>query len=722
MTGEMTRPSDATPIRLTPIRPTPDQAAALDAIEGFLRDDGLDAFILRGGAGTGKTALIAALVGRLAARNLSPALVAPTGRAARILTHKVGRMAGGEAGTAVTIHRAIYALDRIEVNEDAVSETDPGLRMIFPLRGEEAVAPLIVVDEASMVGDREMQGDLLRFGSGRLLADLIAFCRMQRPGRAGDRLAKLLFVGDPAQLPPVGEETSPALDAGYLAATFGLQVAGFDLAVVLRQAEGSAILDRATRIREALAAGRFDTLSLRPDATEPDATEPDATEIVEVDAAGAVGLIVGGIRARDQVVAVVASNATALDYNRSVRERLWGDAALPVQPGDTLLVNRNSRRHGLSNGDVVKVLSVDQTAETVPVPLAGGHLVTLRFRQAVVAHREGDGTVVRTRCLLLENLLDQPGRDLTPLEQRALLVHFRTRHPDLSPKSAAFRQAIVEDPYVNALQVKYGYAMTCHKAQGGEWQTVLVHFAPGRGQRNPAFFRWAYTAVTRAVGRLILVNPPDFSPADIWAPDPAPAATADGPAEDPRADPDWHRLSFPAAAAPLMPVHRRLRALWAARGITIEGLQHLQYCERYTLAREGRRVMVQYHYNGKFQPGRAGMAPGGGDAALADEALAAFRPAADGTADAGQPAFIRDFLVELDAALAGTSIRRTGQKPMPYRLRIALADATRRGEIDVIHDARQNWTAVQEVGGPGATGGLCDDLRRLMTDRIGRGA
>ncbi len=706
MTGEMTRPND-----VTPIRPTPDQAAALDAIEGFLRDDGLDAFILRGGAGTGKTALIAALVGRLSARNLSPALVAPTGRAARILTHKVGRMAGGEAATAVTIHRAIYALDRIEVNEEAVSETDPGLRMIFPLRGEEAVAPLIVVDEASMVGDREMQGDLLRFGSGRLLADLIAFCRMRRPGRAGDRLAKLLFVGDPAQLPPVGEETSPALDAGYLAATFGLEVAGFDLATVLRQAEGSAILDRATRIREALAAGRFDTLSLRP----------DATEIVEVDAAGAVGLIVDGIRARDQVVAVVASNATALDYNRSVRERLWEDAALPVQPGDTLLVNRNSRRHGLSNGDVVKVLSVDQLAETVPVPLAGGHLVTLRFRHAVVAHREGDGTVVRTRCLLLENLLDQPGRDLTPLEQRALLVHFRTRRPELSPKSAAFRQAIVEDPYVNALQVKYGYAMTCHKAQGGEWQTVLVHFAPGRGQRNPAFFRWAYTAVTRAVGRLILVNPPDFSPADIWAPDPVPAATADNPGEDPRADPDWHRLSFPAAAAPLMQVHRRLRALWAARGITIEDLRHLQYCERYTLAREGRRAMVQYHYNGKFQPGRAGMAPGGGDAALAEEALAAFQGSADGAAEAEQPAFIRDFLVELDAALAGTSIRRTGQTPMPYRLRIGLADRTRTGEVDVIHDARQNWTAVQEVGGPGATGGLCDELRRLMTDRIGRG-
>lgn len=703
MTGEMITPATM------PFSLTPDQAAALDAIEAFLRDDAPDAFILRGGAGTGKTALIAALVARMAGRNLSPALVAPTGRAARILTHKVGRMAGGEAVTAVTIHRAIYALDRIEVNEEAVSETDPGMRMIFPLRGEEAVAPLIVVDEASMVGDREMQGDLLRFGSGRLLADLIAFCRMRRPGRERDRLAKLLFVGDPAQLPPVGEETSPALDAGHLAAAFGLKVTGFDLATVLRQAEGSAILDRATRIREALAAERFDTLSL----------SPDGAEIMEVDAAGAVGVIVDGIRAREQAVAVVASNATALDYNRSVRERLWGDAALPVQAGDTLLVNRNSRRHGLSNGDVVKVLSADDPAETVPVPLAGGHLVTLRFRHAVVAHREGGGTVVRTRCLLLENLLDQPGRDLTPLEQRALLVHFRTRHPDLSPKSAAFRQLIVEDPYVNALQVKYGYAVTCHKAQGGEWQTVLVHFAAGRGLRNPAFFRWTYTAITRAVRRLIVVNPPDFSPADVWAHDPAPAAMADTASEDPRTDPDWYRLSFPGAAAPLMAVHRRLRAAWAARGITIEGLQHLQYCERYTLARDGRRVMVQYHYNGKFRPGRAGLAPGGGDAGLAGDAIRAFQALEDDGAGAGQPAFIRDFLIELDAALAGTAIRRTGQKPMPYRLRIGLADATRAGEIDVIHDARQNWTAVQEVGGPGATHGLCDELRRLMTAHIG---
>jgi len=159
---------------------------------------------------------------------------------------------------------------------------------------------------------------------------------------------------------------------------------------------------------------------------------------------------------------------------------------------------------------LVKVTQVDVEAEKAQVALKGGQIVELRFRNAIVAFREGDGTIIQFQCLLLENLLGSPARELSPLEQRALLVHFRNRHRNLHPKSEEFRTAILHDLYFNALQVKYGYAMTCHKAQGGEWNTVLVHFTPGGGERNAHFFRWAYTAITRAAKKLIVVNPPDF--------------------------------------------------------------------------------------------------------------------------------------------------------------------------------------------------------------------
>ena len=470
------------------IKLTFEQPEALNAIKSFLRDDKLDAFILRGSAGTGKTTLIASLVDTLQEMHLSCALLAPTGRAARILGNKIKQITGRTDCDGTTIHRAIYTLTQVEVNEGAETANDPGVRMFFPLKQEESTAYLFVIDESSMVGDKENNGDFVQFGSGRLLKDIVTYARTSRPGRTNDHLTKLLFVGDPVQLPPVGETTSPALSPDYLRQEFGLNVASFDLKTVMRQAQGSAILDRATKLRDAMLAECFNAFSL----------QPDGQDIERVDASAAADLIVQGVHARNSNVAVVHSNAMALEYNRNIRERRWGDPGLPIQQGETLLVNRNSTVHPLSNGDLVKVTKVGEEAEKVQVNLRGGYSVELSFRTLTVIFRDGDGSIIETDCMVLENLLDSPQREITPLEQRALLVDFRKRHPDLNPKSAEFRRAIRTDTYFNALQVKYGYAMTCHKAQGGEWNTVVVDFESNGGNRNASFFRWAYTAITRA--------------------------------------------------------------------------------------------------------------------------------------------------------------------------------------------------------------------------------
>ena len=684
-----------------------EQLEALKAIQSFLRDDALDAFILRGSAGTGKTTLIAKLVEALGAMGLSCELLAPTGRAARIVGSKVRAIAGDTGCDGRTIHAAIYSLKHVEVNEEAESANDPGLRMIFPLRSDEPVVSLFIVDESSMVGDREAKGDLVRFGSGRLLSDLVAFSRSRRPGRSNDQLAKLLFVGDPVQLPPVGENVSPALSEQYLQQEFGLRVGTFELATVMRQAQGSAILDRATQLRDAVSAGRFNEFSL----------QSDQQDIQQADTGEALARILHGLRNKESNVAVVHSNAAALDYNRNIRQRLWGDAELPVRIGDTLLVNRNSASYGLSNGDLVKVVRVG-AAEHVTVPLRGDHRPELRFRDVTVAFRAGDGEVIQVTCLVLENLLDSRERELQPVEVRALLVHFRTRHPQIHPKSADFRLALKADTHFNALQVKYGYAMTCHKAQGGEWDTAIVDFSSMMGTRNATFFRWAYTAITRARKTLVVVNAPNFTAtsAIAWAAtSPMLSATRQPDPEELSTDLDWDRFSFSAGIAPIMVVHQQLRSVWKAQGIEVEQLQHLQYLERYTLSRGDKRAAIQYYYDGKHRVSKANVVPiASSDQQLAEDALAAIIALGRGEGAQQVEPFISEFLDKLDAAIADSTVRRDAWQSLPYRLRVGFSEGHRRGEIDFSYNGKSAWTSAQEVGGQGNTQGLYEEVQRRM--------
>lgn len=713
-----------------PISLTAEQSEAITRIQAFMHNDHLDAFVLRGSAGTGKTTLIAHLVQQLRAMNLSCALLAPTGRAARILGSKVRQQLKAADWnddalaclSVSTIHGQIYSLKTIEIHEETSHASDPGMRMIFPLKQDEPLVSLLIIDESSMVGDQKTHGDFLQFGSGRLLRDVVTHARLRRADHAQQPLCKLLFVGDPAQLPPVGDNHSPALADDYLSQTFGLQVASLDMHTVLRQAADSAILERATTLRNSLQAGRFHTFSL----------QPNQRDIQEVDSATAVEMLHSHIQQRHPVVAIVHSNRSALFYNRTVRERRWGNADLPIQVGDILLVCRNSTP--LSNGDLVKVLQVDEHAQAISVPLKGEKPVRLQFRRITVAFRGDDGQVIQLQKLVLENLLDSPSRELSPLEQRALLVHLRTRYPHLSTRSDELRQILQDDPYFNALHVKYGYAMTCHKAQGGEWPLVMVDFQRGNsGTNNADFFRWAYTAITRASQTLVIVNPPSFTatstlawerPLPNTAAETASTATTPHTADTLRNDPDWNRLCFSASTAALMPLHQQLRQSWAAQGIRIVQLQHLSYCERYSLERDGQQAQLQYHYNGKSRPSKATIvASHAPHTPWANDALAALQRAIQGTcghATSAQTdttsteAFIQEFLVQLDTALTHSGIQRTAVRPLPYRLRITLSDGTRQGEIDFVYNNKQSWSTAQEVGGSGSSGGLYEQVQMLM--------
>ena len=288
---------------------------------------------------------------------------------------------------------------------------------------------------------------------------------------------------------------------------------------------------------------------------------------------------------------------------------------------------------------------------------------------------------------------------------------------------------LLGDPYFNALQVKYGYALTCHKSQGGEWARVVVDFGGGGKQRSESYFRWVYTAITRASQVLMMVAPPDFDEMSAMAWDrvglaasaTATAAGAQACPADTAQDPDMDRFAFSTVLAPQLAVHCQLRDAWARKGIRVQALAHLQYCERYVLEREGALASVQYHYNAKGRVTRPGEAVPGShqqDARLLAQALRvmqslAGRAQAEAAGDA-EP-FVEKFIARLRQALQESSIDLVAWQKMPYRLRVTLDAPAGRGQVDFTHDASLKWTAAQEVGGRGRSGGTYEAVQTRMT-------
>jgi len=693
----------------------PSQQLAIQAIRAFLNST-TPVFLLLGSAGTGKTTLVSHIIRMLDQEHRPFQVIAPTGRAARILGQKAGAPAS-------TIHGCIYALPNVEVIETAVSRNDPGMRLFFPKKHDDPLETIFIVDESSMVGDKESKGDFLQFGSGRLLADLIEFARLGRIGRSTDRGAKIIFVGDPAQLPPVGETLSPALSEIYLKDTFDLGSEKFELLEVMRQQAGSAVLDQATLLRDAITNKIYNTFNI----------SPTGDEIVAASISAGVSVVEEAYRSATSSVLITYSNAQALKLNQSVRHRLWGDECADPRKGDLLLINKNSAKTGLSNGDLVKIRDVagdpERRCHKLKVKdLTDGtvhdEVVALIFRRATIVYREADGSVRSIDCQLLENLLHSGERELESLEQRALLVDFRKRHPHLRPKTAEFTVAIRDDPYFNALHVKYGYAMTCHKAQGGEWPTAVVDFGGYPYTRSETFYRWAYTAITRAKAKLITISAPNVTAVSeiVWGalrpPASVPAPTADG--SDPTTDPDWNRFAFNPGHERLFEYHGLLRDAWGKEGIGIERLDHLQYAERYLLVHSDRRASLQYHYKGNLKVSSIGPASGSvSDPDFQAVALKLMRQALMAVPQPDAPLsdpFLAEFYDKLQQVLGGTEIRLVAAQPMQYCLRVEFIEAGYPIHLDFHYNSKKVWTSAREVGAPGSSRGLIDRLRQLMEE------
>ena len=452
-----------------PHQPTECQEAACRELAEFLYDgDPYAAFLLKGYAGTGKTSLVSALIQSAPGMKIKTVLLAPTGRAAKVLSNYSGKKA-------YTIHKKIYT---------TVTDASGGIH--FGLSANKHSHTLFIVDEASMIGVED-------FATGHsLLEDLIDYV-------TGGKHCRLLLVGDVAQLPPVGQRESPALDRTYLSSISPLKVREATLDEVVRQQQESGILHNATLLRD-----RIETME-EGEVVEGRLFELAGFEDIKTMSGEELTDSMNGEYGEwgeEGVVLITRSNKRANLYNQGIRNRVLFREE-EVNAGDLLMVVKNnyywldaeSEMGFIANGDVVEIQSARNYEE-----LYGFRFIdaTVRF----VDYEEGQ----TVDCKLLLDTLHSESPSLTREESMKLWNAVAADYADITPKSERLR-AIRNNPYLNALQVKFAYSLTCHKTQGGQWHTVYVEEGyVEEGGKDREWLRWLYTALTRATDKVYLLN------------------------------------------------------------------------------------------------------------------------------------------------------------------------------------------------------------------------
>lgn len=458
--------------------PTKEQEKAISLLSDFLLSREQDSiFLLKGYAGTGKTSLLAALVRTMQQLRLRVMLLAPTGRAAKVLSNYAG-------APAFTIHRKIY-------RQKSITEMD-----VFQNNINMRQNTLFIVDEASMIANDAHEQTM--FGTGRLLDDLMQYVYSCNGCR-------LLLVGDTAQLPPVGETESPALSRTMLEG-YGMEVTELCLTQVVRQLEESGILWNATMLRSLIQNDDVYAFPKLRGKSFPDIKVLPGNELIEA--------LEQSYRnhGTDGTIVVTRSNKRANIFNNGIRTRIL-DYETELSGGDLIMVAKNNyywtEREQAANGVAADAMTFIANGDVAIVRRMRNERSFYGFRFADVTlcfpdydHRELDVTI-------LLDTLQSESPALTRQQQETLFNGVWEDYPELTNKRDRMKR-LRQDIYYNALQIKYAYAVTCHKAQGGQWEHVYIDQGYiNEEMLSPDYFRWLYTAITRATEQVYLVNWPD---------------------------------------------------------------------------------------------------------------------------------------------------------------------------------------------------------------------
>lgn len=451
-----------------PFEPTLGQERAIDMLSDFVttsQTNGL--FVLKGYAGTGKTTLVSALVKTLNKLHQRVVLLAPTGRAAKVFSVYSGNKA-------FTIHKHIY---RVQMREGMLN---------FSRKDNKLSHTLFIVDEVSMISDSQQRSDL--FSSRSVLDDLINFVF------EGDQ-NKLLFIGDDAQLPPVHSDESPALQTEYLKHAFHLSLSSCQLTDVVRQALDSGILFNANQLRRKLKQEDYDFPYFKA------GNFPDFQRISGSTLEDELNTLYNHYD-HDEIVTITRSNKRAYMFNSEIRNRILfrenqiaaGDYLMAVK-NNYYWVDEGSEVGFIANGDIMEILSINKKQE-----LYGFHFADVTVR--LCDYPQYPSIDVK---LILESL-DCEAASLSQEDSNRLYQEVSMDYQDIANKRQRYLK-IKNDPFLNAVQVKFAYSLTCHKTQGGQWKVVFVDqgYLPDDGI-DKEFVRWLYTALTRATEKVYLIN------------------------------------------------------------------------------------------------------------------------------------------------------------------------------------------------------------------------
>ena len=457
-----------------PFEPNAEKIGLLPVLGAFLvsRED-RKAFILRGYAGTGKTSVVSALIRAMQGLKQNCILLAPTGRAAKVLSRYSGTQA-------YTIHKKIYRQNQLGVEA-------------FSLSDNLHKNTLFIVDEASMLSGNRDNGV---FGSGCLLDDLVRYVY-------NGQGCSLLLLGDDAQLPPVGSTLSPALDADYMGRMYRLSVIGYRLTEVARQALDSGILSEATRVRGEISDFRIEDFRI-----EDFIIQPNGKDIIKVPGEEVIERLEESWRTvgAEETLIIARSNKMTNLYNQGVRARvLWKEDEL--SNGDRVMVSKNNYFWAkeyddlefLANGDMLEINRLTGTHELYGFHFAKASLRSVDYNWEIEA-------------LVWLDTLTTDSPEANYALQKELFSRIAEDYPEIRNKKELVKQ-IYESPYYNALQIRYAYCVTCHKAQGGQWKHVYIdsglgdEWISGLGEEERReYLRWIYTALTRATEKVYLLR------------------------------------------------------------------------------------------------------------------------------------------------------------------------------------------------------------------------
>ena len=716
---------------------TSDQKNLVNSLEIFLSGSDSNIFLLKGYAGTGKTFITKGLTEYFKAIGRNYALAAPTGKASKVIADKTQSIA-------YTIHKTIYSLKDIAQYREENLDGSETYKFYAELRVNDLSADTVfIIDEASMVGDVYQEEEFFRFGSGYVLTDLFKYINLDH----NDHRKKLIFIGDSAQLPPVGMNFSPALDEKYLLQKHNVSCSSYELTEVVRQKADSGVMLNAMHLRQAMSKGVYNQLGI--DFDGPDIERVEIKDLVNTYLDSCDRKING------QSIVIAHSNADVAEYNRSIRSYFFPNVET-VTPGDKVMATMNSSASGflISNGDFGLIREVLGQPEVRTVTIrsrckTSNELeevpITLTFQDVAVSFRDPEKGVFTLKAKILEDLLYSNQPKLNSDQSKALYLDFCIRNSHLKPKSQEFKETLVSDRYFTALRLKFGYAITCHKSQGSEWNNVFVKCKTHHSQLTNEYFRWLYTAITRTKKKLYLQEPPsiqlgsgiksvgspliyeqmddsiiqppehkEMSNASVWQDDATMHSVAD----------NSSTFGIPSHCVLSLTILKHVQGLIGGTEVQVQSVNQNQFQETYFFQKENETCRVDIYYNATGSITRL-VAPPNDE--FTDYVVSVLTPmigltvvAAGNHLNMDQVEFDEGFLNEYHKQLVtlvvphNISVRDV--KSLDWKLQYQFYRGNEHVTIDVFYNGKSQFTKCMPVRSAGNSKALLAEVQQLLTN------